>query len=522
MAVSQLPALIVSADFLPGGGVLNGRRWAGQQLLRAWARLAGSDPLTLLMGDPGQDSAAFQSFVREAGHCGCFKALPLSDPRPLAAVGALFLSDTSIGRWAQWRRPASSAAFSLIGQIHTISTPAAIEQIEDLVSQPLESWDAVFCSSTAGRNVVTRLMEDREDQILGRCVGNRQVLQSRRPQLPVVPLALPAAEIARSLPDRQMARQQLGLSSNEAVVLWLGRLSMLTKSDPWPAYRILQRAAECLQRSITLIECGPDDTEAQGEHFSELRSLCPQVRFVRLGGAQPVSEQVKRTAMSASDLALFLVDNLQETFGLAVAESMAAGLPVVASDWDGFRDLVRPGVDGFLVPTRFASTAIHASVPLAWQQRIGLTEFPAVAGAFAQLVQIDLAAACDAVLTLLSNPGLRLAMGRAAQRRAIRCFDAEVVGRQYLDYFAELAQRRAHAPQAAHIPQPSPMSLDPIRAFAGYPSSAPLSGFTAEPLQPLVQAGRGFLWGLIQQAMDQHHWPALQQDLSNKHGFPQI
>ena len=150
MTDSQLPALIVSADFLPGGGALNGRRWAGQQLLRAWARLAGPDSLTLLMGDPVQDSPAFQAFVREAGHVGPFKALPLSDPRPLAEVGSLFLSDTSIGRWAQWRRPASPASFSLIGQIHTISTPAAIEQIQDLVSEPLEHWDAVLCSSTAG------------------------------------------------------------------------------------------------------------------------------------------------------------------------------------------------------------------------------------------------------------------------------------------------------------------------------------------------------------------------------------
>ena len=87
----------------------------------------------------------------------------------MAEVGALFLSDTSIGRWAQWRRPAAPAAFSLIGQIHTISTPAAIEQIQDLVTEPLEHWDAVFCSSTAGRNVVLRLMEDREDQLLSRC-----------------------------------------------------------------------------------------------------------------------------------------------------------------------------------------------------------------------------------------------------------------------------------------------------------------------------------------------------------------
>ena len=35
---------------MPGGGDLNGRRWAGHQLLRAWARFASKGNLTLLMG----------------------------------------------------------------------------------------------------------------------------------------------------------------------------------------------------------------------------------------------------------------------------------------------------------------------------------------------------------------------------------------------------------------------------------------------------------------------------------------
>ena len=51
------------------------------------------------------------------------------------------------------------------------------------------------------------------------------------------------------------------------------------------------------------------------------------MRFLRLGGDEPVSEELKRQALTAADLAISLVDNPQETFGLAVAEAMAAGLP---------------------------------------------------------------------------------------------------------------------------------------------------------------------------------------------------
>lgn len=54
---------------------------------------------------------------------------------------------------------------------------------------------------------------------------------------------------------------------------------------------------------------------------------------------------------AAADLFLSLVDNFQETFDLAAVEAMVAGLPVVVSDWDGYRYTMRDGVNGVLVPT---------------------------------------------------------------------------------------------------------------------------------------------------------------------------
>src|SRR3712207_4103619 len=80
-------------------------------------------------------------------------------------------------------------------------------------------------------------------------------------------------------------------------------------------------------------------------------ALCPEVRLHVLDGRD---ETVRREIWSAADFFAALVDNIQETFGLAPVEAMAAELPVVATDWDGFRDTVRHGVDGFLVPTLMA------------------------------------------------------------------------------------------------------------------------------------------------------------------------
>ena len=44
-----------------------------------------------------------------------------------------------------------------------------------------------------------------------------------------------------------------------------------------------------------------------------------------------------------------LSDNIQETFGLTPLEAMASGIPVIVSDWDGYRSTVRDNKDGFRI-----------------------------------------------------------------------------------------------------------------------------------------------------------------------------
>ena len=88
-------------------------------------------------------------------------------------------------------------------------------------------------------------------------------------------------------------------------------------------------------------------------------SLMPDVGYHYLDG--DISGN-RDKAYSGADIAAYPIDNMQESFGLSLIEAMAAGLPVIASNWDGLRDTVSPDV-GIRVPTlstRSAQTAEQA------------------------------------------------------------------------------------------------------------------------------------------------------------------
>jgi hypothetical protein len=107
------------------------------------------------------------------------------------------------------------------------------------------------------------------------------------------------------------------------------------------------------------------------------------------------------------------VDNFQETFGISVVEAMAAGLPVILSDFSGYREFVADGQEGFLIPTTGAE-----ELPEFLAENTGVLDPSIVRLYSSQAVAVDLEALREAVLALLNNESLRREMGGRARSRA--------------------------------------------------------------------------------------------------------
>ena len=176
------------------------------------------------------------------------------------------------------------------------------------------------------------------------------------------------------LPDRQSTRESLGLAKDDLMVLYAGRLSPEKGCLLLPT--ILQSLVERVPSvRLTILGEGMLQSSLAAE-FAE-RGLSDRVSM-----AGYCSDT--RPYLTAADLQI--LPSYKEGLPNVLLESMAAGLPAVATRAGGIPEAVEPGVTGELVSVA------------------------------------DVGEMVDACSRILSDPDLRRAMGQASADRAQKSF----------------------------------------------------------------------------------------------------
>jgi UDP-glucose:(heptosyl)LPS alpha-1,3-glucosyltransferase len=172
---------------------------------------------------------------------------------------------------------------------------------------------------------------------------------------------------------RKEIRDRQGLNEKDLVILFVGmnyeikRLGLLIEA----VSRMPEEDAH--NRAVRLLVVGKGK---EGVYKEMARGYGVADRVIFAG----VIREVEKYYLAAD---IFAMPSVYDTFGMAVLEAMAAGLPVIISQTVGARDLVHDGVEGFVLNT------------------------PPTAGELARRI------------AFLSNSENRLKMGHRARKRAL-------------------------------------------------------------------------------------------------------
>ncbi len=452
------------------GANIFGKDVANLDLFQALARYGGFEEIKVLSPTNATPQDVARGLLGDRPSTTRFTVHGLLGMGAAAEAGTLLRGTPDIADLA-WlrRRMANDKAYSLVGLIHTLAPPVTRQNIASTALAPTYLWDALICTSPSVKDALTRMFEEQADFLAFRTGGGRLPA----PNLPLIPLGVDGPRFAAQA-DRPAARKalrdELGLGEDDILVSWVGRLSFFEKAFPQPMFRAVEEAARLSGKTIHIAMAGwfPDPAVQQPAYDAAAKAYAPSVPFHLVDG----NDRARLGDLwAASDIFLSLVDNIQETFGITPIEAMASGLPVVISNWDGYRYTVRDGQEGFLIPTLGGPqngvgrgmAAGHIMLHQSYQNYVG---------SIAAHTAVHVGRAAEAIAALASDQDLRRRMGAAGRDRIRTMFDWPVVAGDLQALFTELEGVRAASPAPERRFLFNPVKGDPFRDFAGFATHA--------------------------------------------------
>jgi alpha-maltose-1-phosphate synthase len=450
--------------YTTSGPKLMGRNAAGESFLRGYFLYSTAEEFwvqTINQEHAEYFAKVAQSFERNES----VKMVTKATLSALSAPGSIYLPGPGISEHAYHRASFGDRSWSLCGITHTTSSAMAMDSIVDLITAPVQPWDALICTSTAVQENVNRILQAQADYLKRRL----NIQQLQLPQLPVIPLGIHNEDFQFTATQKAAARSKIGADGQTHVVMFMGRLSFHAKAHPLAMYQALELVAQQLPENekILLVECGWFSNKHIEKAYREAASqVSPSIRVVTLDGRIGNDRQ---TAWASADVFCSLSDNIQETFGIVPIEAMAAGIPVVVSDWDGYKDTVRDGVDGFRIPTLMPEAGLASD--LALRHALEIDTYDMYCGYTCSLIAVDIQATVNAFSKLFASQELRAKMGSAGRQRAQEVYDWSTIIPQYEALWKELSELRVQAAEIKPLSQPWPARMDPFHGFSGYPTA---------------------------------------------------
>jgi glycosyltransferase involved in cell wall biosynthesis len=160
---------------------------------------------------------------------------------------------------------------------------------------------------------------------------------------------IPAAVIPNPVPIEQTQERQ-GQPTRDLITV--GTLEP-RKNHHYLLEIIAEAAGRGHVYTLTIVGDGPE--RARLEEQARQLSIAHHVRFLGY---------TRSSASLLGEHRVYCHTSIMESFGIVVAEAMAAGTPVIATPVGGIPEVIRPGVDGVLWPLNDAPKAADLLIDL--------------------------------------------------------------------------------------------------------------------------------------------------------------
>ena len=162
--------------YTTSGPKLMGRNAAGESFLRGFLTHSKASAFWAQVQKP-EHGQHFAAQVKAQGRTESVQAVPPQQLAALAQAGLVYYPGPGIGQHAFHRSVAagSHAAWSLCGITHTTSSAGAMDAIADLITAPVQPWDAVTVPYTHLPLPTNRKVENTGDSVTGKKTRNMRI-----------------------------------------------------------------------------------------------------------------------------------------------------------------------------------------------------------------------------------------------------------------------------------------------------------------------------------------------------------
>ncbi len=425
---------------------IKGRAIANHGFLRALIRHSSIEKLTIIVTSALEKDLISDNFPEIFNRPG-LRVISLME------AGSRFMADPpdiihilgpDLYRGFHLRSTFAQAPCAVTGMTHSLSHSAFPSWMYLNLLYGPKSYDKLVCTTSTAADVIQKIADH----------ARRSLNSSASLNTTIIPLGIDFASLSKKVPH---GRMHCHCHDSNFILLTMGRFSHDSKVDLLPLLAILRQVKAKIPQTV-LVMAGADNDPADQQIIrlaAAEHGLSDSIRII----TNP-TETIRQSLYHSADVFLALSDNLQETFGLTLLEAMAAGLPVIASDWDGYRSIVTEGETGHLIQTwgMANSPRLEAMAPLLSDGQRHLI--------FAQATATDIAQTTAKICSLGSDSNKLLSMGRIAQQRASTYDWARIV-----DAYQKLWQQlRTQANVVESSPDFLTPSLSHLEIFSSYPT----------------------------------------------------